>query len=99
MSSATWRANGRASVLMRIISLDIGRLIDDQGIEGGVGHDLGILFECRGDLLLLARVSTVLDSARFVKLNASVASMIAPANARPNDSPNEPAAQSTRRPR
>ena len=37
----------------------------------------------------------MLASARLVKLNASVASMIAPANARPNDSPNEPAAEFT----
>ena len=42
-----------------------------------------------------AGVSTALDSARFVKLKASVASMIAPANARPNESPNEPAAELT----
>ena len=31
----------------------------------------------------------------LVKVNESVASMIAPANARPNDSPNEPAAEFT----
>ena len=31
----------------------------------------------------------------FVKVIESVASMIAPANARPNDSPNEPAAEFT----
>ena len=33
--------------------------------------------------------------AMFVKLSESVASMIAPANARPNDSPNEPPAEFT----
>ena len=40
-------------------------------------------------------VRTVLDSARAVKLKLSAASMIAPANARPNDSPNDPAAELT----
>ena len=31
----------------------------------------------------------------FVKVNARVASMMAPANARPNESPNEPPAEFT----
>ena len=39
--------------------------------------------------------STVLVSAMSVKVIESVASMIAPANASPNDSPNEPAAEFT----
>ena len=39
--------------------------------------------------------STVLDSARDVNAIDSVASMIAPAKARPNESPNEPAAELT----
>ena len=37
----------------------------------------------------------MLDSAREVKAIDSVASMIAPAKARPNESPNEPAAEFT----
>jgi hypothetical protein len=37
--------------------------------------------------------STVLASAIFVTATDSVASRIAPANARPNESPNEPAAE------
>ncbi len=39
--------------------------------------------------------STVLASVRAVKVKARVASMIAPAKARPNESPNEPAAELT----
>ena len=39
--------------------------------------------------------STLLSSAMFVKAIESVASMMAPANASPNDSPNEPAAELT----
>ena len=35
----------------------------------------------------------MLDSAIVVKLKDSVASMMAPANASPNDSPNDPAAE------
>ena len=42
-----------------------------------------------------AGLSTVLDSARLVKLKESVASMIAPAKASPNESPNDPAAELT----
>ena len=37
--------------------------------------------------------STVLSWASAVKLKASVASMMAPAKARPKDSPNDPAAE------
>ena len=37
----------------------------------------------------------MLESAIFVNATDSVASMIAPANARPNESPNEPAAEFT----
>ena len=44
---------------------------------------------------LSAGGSTSLDSAMFVKAIESVASMIAPANANPNDSPNDPAAEFT----
>ena len=39
--------------------------------------------------------STVLDSAMAVNAIESVASMMAPANANPNDSPNDPAAEFT----
>ena len=42
-----------------------------------------------------AGVNTALDSAMFVKVNASVPSMMAPAKARPNESPNEPLAEFT----
>ena len=37
----------------------------------------------------------MLASAMLVKVKASVASMMAPANASPNDSPNDPAAELT----
>ena len=78
------------------LGLDLGRLVGEQRIEVGVAHDLGVVLERVGhDHLLLAGVSTALESERFVKLKARVASMIAPANARPNDSPNEPAAEFT----
>ncbi len=39
--------------------------------------------------------STVLCEARWLKERDSVASMMAPANARPNDSPNDPDAEFT----
>ena len=39
--------------------------------------------------------NTALESAMLVKVNDSVASMMAPANASPNESPNEPAAEFT----
>ena len=42
-----------------------------------------------------AGARTALASARLVNENASVASMIAPANASPNERPNEPAAEFT----
>ena len=42
-----------------------------------------------------AGVSTVLELAMLVKLMDSADSMIAPANANPNDSPNDPAAELT----
>ena len=49
-----------------------------------------------GDLLLLGRRrARVLSSAMLVKVKESVASMMAPANASPNDSPNDPAAEFT----
>ena len=41
----------------------------------------------------------MLASVMLVKVNESVASMMAPANANPNDNPNEPAAEFTRPPR
>ena len=42
-----------------------------------------------------AGVRTSLDSAMCVKTSDSDASMIAPANARPNESPNDPPAELT----
>ena len=53
-SSATWSARGRASVLMRMISSWVAwRLTGEQLLELGVAHDLGILLQRIGDLLLL----------------------------------------------
>ena len=46
MSSATWRASGRASVLMRMISSWIvRRLADEQLFELRVAHHLGVLLQ------------------------------------------------------
>ena len=81
---------------MRMISSWISSgLTDEQLLELRVAHQLGVVLERVGDLLLLGRGSTVLSSASLVNANESVASMIAPANASPNDSPNEPAAEFT----
>ena len=46
-------------------------------------------------MLLVGRGRTLLDSAMFVKAIDSVASMIAPENARPNERPNDPVADVT----
>ena len=58
-------------------------------------HHLGVLLEPVRDLLLLRRAEHVARSACCVKTSESDASMIAPANARPNESPNEPPAELT----
>ena len=56
MSSATCRASGRASVLMRMISAWIVRgLAGEQLFELGVAHHLGVVLERGRDLLLLGR--------------------------------------------
>ena len=48
-SSATWRATGRTSVLMRMISAcDIGRLADELFLELGVRHQLGVVRRAPG---------------------------------------------------
>ena len=60
-----------------------------------IAHYLGVGLQRVCDLLLLGWDSTVLAVAMLVKLRESVASMIAPANASPNDSPNDPAAEFT----
>jgi hypothetical protein len=52
-----------------------------------------------GNLLLLIRRQHLAVLAIFVNANDSVASMIAPANARPNDSRTSPAAEFTPAPR
>jgi hypothetical protein len=48
-----------------------------------------------GDLCCSALESTVLDWAMLVKLTDSAASKMAPANASPNDRPNDPPAEFT----
>ena len=70
-------------------------MVDEQLFELGVAHHLRVVLQHLRDLLLLRRRSTVLDSAMSVNAKESVASMMAPANANPNDSPNEPAAEFT----
>ena len=93
MSSATWRASGRASVLMRMISSWIaGGWPTSCSCELGVAHHLGVVLQ-RVARPAAARPAGARCShaAMFVNVNDSVASMIAPAKASPNDSPNEPA--------
>ena len=82
---------------MRMISAwTAGGSLGEQLLELRVAHHLGVVLEHVGDLLLLsAGGSTVLSSAMFVNAIDSVASMIAPANASPNERPNEPAAEFT----
>ena len=71
-------------------------LAGEQLLELGVAHHLGVVLERVGDLLLLGRRRAPCSrSAMCVKANESVASMMAPANASPNDRPNEPAAEFT----
>ena len=54
MSRATCRANGRASVLIRMISAwTSGGWPASSTVEVGVGHDLGVVLERVGDDLLL----------------------------------------------
>ena len=52
-----------------------------------VAHDLRVAFEGRGDLRLLIGRQHVLEFESCVNPIASEASMIAPATASPNDSP------------
>ena len=71
------------------------RLPTSCSLELRVAHHLGVVLERVRDLLLLRPGSTVLDSAMCVNAIESVASMIAPANARPNERPNDPPAELT----
>ena len=95
MSNATCMAIGRASVLMRMISACVAGARGHQDLEIRVGHHLGVVLEGIRDDLLLGGRQHVLSSAMLVNVSDRVASMIAPANARPKDSPNEPAAEFT----
>ena len=59
-------------------------------LELGVPHDLGVLFQRRGDLLLVLRWEHGAVLGHGDERNERVANMMPPANARPNDSPNDP---------
>ena len=79
-----------------ILRLDVRRLIDQELLQLGGAHlDPRILVEAVRDALLFGRKNTALDSDMFVKVNWSVANMMAPANAKPNESPNDPPAEFT----
>ena len=81
---------------MRMISAWIVcGLVDEQLLELGVAHHLGVLLQRLGDLLLVGRREHGARLGQLVKVMESAASMMAPANASPNDSPNEPAAEFT----
>ena len=57
------------------------------------GHHLGVVLERLRNALLVGRGQHALASAICVKVKDEAASMIAPANASPKDSPNDPAAE------
>ena len=96
MSSATCRAMGRASVLMRMISSWIsGGWLTSSSARCVLVISSAFSSSVCATCCFSAAGSTVLASDRLVKVNESAASMMAPANASPNDSPNEPAAEFT----
>ena len=96
MASATCSAMCRASVLMSMISALTGA-----GWPSSCCSSWVLLITSASSLsasatcCFSAGLSTVLASARFVNAIDSVASRIAPAKARPNESPNDPAAELT----
>src|SRR5215217_2757449 len=95
-SSATCRPRGRASVLIRRISR-----WTSGGWSASCFSSWVLLRTSASSWSAVATCScapagsTLLSSASCVKTSDSVASMIAPAKASPNDSPNEPAAELT----
>ena len=80
----------------RISSWTSCGLAGEQLVELGVAHHLRVVLEDRRRPAAARRAaSTLLDSALFVKAIESVASMIAPAKASPNDRPKDPVAELT----
>ena len=75
--------------------LDRLGLAGEQLLELRVAHQLGVVLERRRDLLLLGRREHGARLRQVGEPSERVASMIAPANASPNESPNEPAAEFT----
>jgi hypothetical protein len=69
-------------------------LAGEELLELGVGHQFGVILKHVGDALLLGGE----DRARrghVGKVMENVAGMMAPANASPNNRPNDPAAEFT----
>ena len=96
MSSATWRAIGRASVLMRMISCWMFFGSPASTSRLGVAHDLGVVLERLGDLLLVGdwQHAAVLRHLRERERERREHGR-ACTKARPNERPNEPAAEFT----
>src|SRR3954471_5195468 len=96
ISSATCSARGRASVLMAMIS---SCTAGDWPATSSSRRELDITWasfsSTSATRSFCAGASTSLSLAMWVNVNESVASMIAPANARPKDRPNDPPAEFT----
>src|SRR6185437_14451072 len=75
--------------------LDLLRVAGELLFELGVAHYLSVSLQRMRNLLLLGRGQHGARGGQAGKLRESVASMMAPANASPNDSPNDPAAEFT----
>ena len=96
MSSAIWSALGRAFVLMRRISALTAGGLPTSKASRCVFVITSAFFSSAFDTWAACREeSTSLEFASFVKSSDSEASMIAPANASPNERPNEPPAELT----
>ena len=96
MSIATWREIGRASVLIRMISSWIaGGWVTRSASRSVLVMNSASSSSACATCSCSAGGMTVLAWVMAVKVSDRVASMIAPANARPNESPNEPAAEFT----
>jgi hypothetical protein len=70
-------------------------LLSTSSIRLGIAHYLGILLESHGDPFLVGRRQDGAVLGHVGEGKASVASMMAPANASSKDSPKDPAAELT----